>query len=147
MFSCSMIFSELFLCIFEFTFSEGIRTPWSVNNNNQEQLYYWHPAFIVNWRPMKIYWWINRMQKLQQNIIFFNWNVFINTIIPFFHMGNWHDCPNFISFLWMETWCMLDSPDKSEDDKLYSNAITQQNERQPDIVLDSRRNMMINLAF
>ena len=27
---------------------------------------------------------------------------------------------------------MLDSPDKSEDDKLYSNAITQQNERQPD---------------
>ena len=50
-------------------------------------------------------------------------------------------------FLWMETGCMLGSPDKFENDKLYSNAITQQNERQPDIVFDSRKNMIINLAF
>ena len=34
---------------------------------------------------------------------------------------------------------MLDSPDKFEDDKLYSNTITQQNERQSDIVLDSSK--------
>ena len=54
---------------------------------------------------------------------------------------------NFISFLWMETGCKLGSPDKFENDKLYSNAITQQNEREPGIVLDSRKNMMINLAF
>ena len=47
----------------------------------------------------------------------------------------------------METGCMLGSPDKFENGKLYSNAITQQNERQPGIVLDSRKNMMINLAF
>ena len=51
---------------------------------------YWHPAVNVNWRLMKIYWWMNRMQKRQRNIIFFNWNFFINTIIhcqtsfPFF---------------------------------------------------------------
>ena len=32
---------------------------------------------------LKIYWWINRMQKFHQNI-FFNWNFFINTMIPFF---------------------------------------------------------------
>ena len=38
---------------------------------------------------------------------------------------------NFISFLWMETGCKLSSPDKFENDKLYSNAITQQNEREP----------------
>ena len=36
---------------------------------------------------------------------------------------------NFISFLWMETGCKLGSPDKFENDKIYSNAITQQNER------------------
>ena len=42
---------------------------------------------------------------------------------------------------------MLADPDKFENDKLYSNAITQQNEREPGIVLDSRKNMMINLAF
>ena len=29
----------------------------------------------------------------------------------------------------METGCKLGSPDKFENDKLYSNAITQQNER------------------
>ena len=28
----------------------------------------------------------------------------------------------------METWCKLGSPDKFENDKLCSNAITQQNE-------------------
>ena len=47
----------------------------------------------------------------------------------------------------METGCKLGSPDKFENDKLYSNAITQQNEREPGIVLDSRKNMMINLAI
>ena len=47
----------------------------------------------------------------------------------------------------METGCKLGFPDKFENDKLYSNAITQQNERQPDIVFDSRKKMMINLAF
>ena len=72
------------------------------------------------------------------------------SLIPsyhFFHTGNWNDCPNLISFLWVETGCKLGSPDKFENDKLYSNAITQQNEREPGIVLDSRKNMMINLAF
>ena len=54
---------------------------------------------------------------------------------------------NFISFLWMETECKLGSPATFENDKLYSNAITQQNEREPGIVLDSRKNMMINLDF
>ena len=53
---------------------------------------------------------------------------------------------NFISFDWMETGCKLGSPDKFENDKLYSNAITQQNEREPGIVLDSKKNMMRNLA-
>ena len=47
----------------------------------------------------------------------------------------------------METECKLGSPAKFENDKLYSNAITQQNEREPGTVLDSRKNMMINLAF
>ena len=47
----------------------------------------------------------------------------------------------------METGCKLGSPNKFENDKLYSNAITQQNEREPGIVLDSRKNMMINLAI
>ena len=79
----------------------------------------------------------------------------------------------------METGCKLGSPDKFENDELYSNAITQQNphnkikERERDrereterdreterqreterdretesgIVLDSRKNMMINLVF
>ena len=47
----------------------------------------------------------------------------------------------------METGCKLGYPDKFENDKLYSNAITQQNERESGIVLDSRKNMMINLAF
>ena len=46
----------------------------------------------------------------------------------------------------MEIWCKLGSPDKFENDKLYSNATTQQNEREPGIVLDSRKNMMRNLA-
>ena len=46
----------------------------------------------------------------------------------------------------METGCKLGSPDKFENDKLYSNAITQQNEREPGIVLDSKKNMMRNLA-
>ena len=54
---------------------------------------------------------------------------------------------NFISFLWMETGCKLGSPDKFENDKLYSNAITQQNEREPGIVLDSIKNMITNLAY
>ena len=54
---------------------------------------------------------------------------------------------NFISFLWMETGCKLGSPDKFENDKIYSNAITQQNEREPGIVLALRKNMTINLAF
>ena len=47
----------------------------------------------------------------------------------------------------METGCKLGSPDKFENCKLYSNAMKQQNEREPGIVLDSRKNMMINLAF
>ena len=51
----------------------------------------------------------------------------------------------------METGCKLGSPVKLENDKLYSNAITQQNERErerePGIVLDSRKKMKINLAF
>ena len=46
----------------------------------------------------------------------------------------------------METQCKLGLPDKFENDKLYSNAITQQNEREPGIVLDSKKNMMRNLA-
>ena len=46
----------------------------------------------------------------------------------------------------METECKLGSPAKFENDKLYSNAITQQNEREPGIVLDSKKNMMRNLA-
>ena len=46
----------------------------------------------------------------------------------------------------METGCKLGSPDKFENDKLYSNAITQQNGRESGIVLDSRQKMMINLA-
>ena len=46
----------------------------------------------------------------------------------------------------MKTGYKLCSPDKFENDKLYSNAITK-NEREPGIVLDSRKNMMINLAF
>ena len=54
---------------------------------------------------------------------------------------------NFISFLWMETGSKLGSRDKFENGKLYSNAITQQNDREPGIVLDSRKNMMINLGF
>ena len=41
----------------------------------------------------------------------------------------------------METGC------KFENDKLYSNVITQQNEKEPGIILDSRKNMMIKLAF
>ena len=41
----------------------------------------------------------------------------------------------------METGCMLGSPDKFENDKLYSNATTQQNEREPGIVLDSKKNI------
>ena len=47
----------------------------------------------------------------------------------------------------METGCKLGSPNKFENGKLYSNAITQQNKKDPGIVLDSRRKMMINLAF
>ena len=47
----------------------------------------------------------------------------------------------------METGCKRGYPDKFENDKLYSNAITQQNEKEPGIVLDSRKNVMINLAF
>ena len=39
----------------------------------------------------------------------------------------------------METGYKLGFPDKFESDKLYSNAITQQNEREPGIVLDSRQ--------
>ena len=46
----------------------------------------------------------------------------------------------------METGWKLGSPEKFENDKLYSSAITQQNEREPGIVLDSRKNMM-NLLF
>ena len=47
----------------------------------------------------------------------------------------------------MKTECKLGSPDKFENDKVYSNPITQPNEREPGSVLDSRKNMMINLAF
>ena len=47
----------------------------------------------------------------------------------------------------METGCKLGSPDKFENHKLYSNTITQQNEREPGVVLNSRKNMVINLAF
>ena len=48
MFSCSKIFSELFLCIFQFTFWERIMAPWCLNWWNQQQLQYviyWQPAF------------------------------------------------------------------------------------------------------
>ena len=109
--------------------------------------FYWHPAFNVNCRPMKLYWWINRLQKLHQNIIFSNWNVFIYTIILFFFIQTTDITAhpningNLICFLWMETGCMLGSPDKFENDKLYSNATTQQNEREPGIVLDSKKNI------
>ena len=44
----------------------------------------------------------------------------------------------------METRCKLGY--KFEIDKQYSNAIIQQNEKEPGS-LDSRKNMMINLAF
>ena len=78
----------------------------------------------------------------------------MNTIIPFFFIqANYITAHpnvingNFISFLRMETGCKLGSPNKFENDKLYSNAITQQNKREPGIVLHSRKNMMINLAF
>ena len=47
----------------------------------------------------------------------------------------------------METGCKLGSPDKFENYKVYSNAVTQQNERESGIVLDSRKNMIINLIF
>ena len=46
----------------------------------------------------------------------------------------------------MEAGCKLGSPDKFENDKLFSNAIIQQNEWEPGIALASRKNM-INLAF
>ena len=36
----------------------------------------------------------------------------------------------------METGFKLGSPDKFENDKLYSNGFTQQNEREPGIVSD-----------
>ena len=47
----------------------------------------------------------------------------------------------------MESGCKLGSPDKFENEKLYSNAITRQNEREPGIVLDSIKNMITNLAY
>ena len=47
----------------------------------------------------------------------------------------------------METECKLGFPEKFENEKLHSNAITEQNERESGIVLDSRKNRMINLAF
>ena len=47
----------------------------------------------------------------------------------------------------METECKLGSPDKFENEKLCSNAVTQQNDREPGIVSDSRKNMMINFSF
>ena len=118
-----------------------------------ESVIYWHPVFNIKCRPMKIYWWINRMQKLHQNIIFFNWNFFINTIILFFfiqatdataHPKIIHG--NFISFLWMESGCKFGSPDKFENGKLYSNAITQQNETAW-YCFGFKKNMMIKLAF
>ena len=41
--------------------------------------------------------------------------------------------------LWMETGCKLGSPEKFENDKLYSNAYhTVKWEREPGIVLDSK---------
>ena len=42
----------------------------------------------------------------------------ISSLIPsyyFFRTGNSHDCPNFISFLWMETGCKRGSTDKFEN--------------------------------
>ena len=133
-----------------------MRVLWSVNIWNREQLWYviyWHPEFTFSYRPMKMYWWINTMQKLQQNMIFFNRN-FINTIIPLLFIQATDITAHqniitgtFISFLWMETGCKLGSPDKFENHKLYCNTITQQNEREPGVVLNSRKNMMINLAF
>ena len=54
---------------------------------------------------------------------------------------------NFISFLQIETGYKFGSPAKLENEKLYSNAITQQNEKEPGIALDSRKDMMINLAL
>ena len=44
----------------------------------------------------------------------------------------------------METGCKLGSPDQLENDRLYSNAITQQNEKEPGIALDSRKKMIKN---
>ena len=97
-----------------------MRTPWSVNSLNWEQLQYviyWKPAFNANCRSMKIYWWINNMQKLHQNNIFSNWNF---SIIPSYHFFFRHTTNitahantingNFISFDWMEIGCKLGSP-------------------------------------
>ena len=47
----------------------------------------------------------------------------------------------------METGCKLGFPNKFGNDKLYSNAINKQNEKERGIVLDSTKNMMINLAL
>ena len=145
MFSCSNIFSELsihFLGMY-------IMVP----RTESKCMIYWHAAFILNCRPMKIYWWTNRMQKLHQNI-FFNWKFFNNTIRPFFFIQatditlsiRTSSMEISLSFLWNGNW-VFGSPDKIENDKLHSNAIIKQNEQEPDVVLDSRKNMMINLAF
>ena len=45
------------------------------------------------------------------------------------------------------TGCKLGSFGRFENGKLYSNATTQQNKKEPGIVSDSKKNMTINLVF
>ena len=87
--------------------------------------------------------------RFNTSFVFFNWNFFINTIITFFFMQATDITAhlniingNFISFLSMENGCKPGY--KFEIDKLYSNEITQQSQKEPGIVLDSRKNMIIN---
>ena len=47
----------------------------------------------------------------------------------------------------METGCKLGSPDKFENDKLYSNAITQQNQREPGIFFGFKKEHDAKLGF
>ena len=106
-------------------------------------MFYWQPAFFLNNKLVKTYWSTIRMQKLHQNIIFFRWNFFNNTIVPFFFIQatdvtTYHSIinGNFIFFFWMKTGCKLGSPDNFGNGKPYSDAITQGNEWEPGIVSD-----------
>ena len=91
---------------------------------------YWYPAFTINWRQMKMHWWINRMQNstrmsfssTETSLLIPWYNFFIQATDTTSHSNIING--NLISFLWMEMGCKLGSPDK-----LYSNAVTQKNER------------------